>query len=274
MGQRKNRLERFLKAHPTCCFCGGVVAATTRDHIPPSSVFSGRKWPEGYEFPACYSCNNGSSRDDAVIALYSRFGPSKKTEAEQAEFRKYLRAFNEIYPGESRQALLSANEKRRYLEHHRIAKPDGVAYGELPIIKFPRVAQDAITRFSRKMILALHYKHTGQIVPSGAWIETRFWTNLQRVINQIPQELFNLVPHETFLRRGSISLDDQFSYRFNLSEDEKMGAYMAAFGKSFLIMGLLSFDAAQMENIEDVDIDDALKDITAVNNNSDVLSEG
>lgn len=105
MGQKKKRLEKFLKTHPQCCFCGGNVPATTHDHIPPSSVFTSRKWPAGYEFPACFPCNNDSSRDDVVIALFSRFGPKgKKTESERAEWLKYLRAFNEIYPGESRKA--------------------------------------------------------------------------------------------------------------------------------------------------------------------------
>lgn len=125
MGQQKKRLEKFLKAHPICCFCGGGTPAINRDHIPPSSIFSNHKWPVGYEFPACEPCNNGSSRDDAVIALFSRFFPGEeRAETDRAEWIKYLRAFNEHYPGEAQKALLTSNEKRRFLERHKISKPD------------------------------------------------------------------------------------------------------------------------------------------------------
>ena len=45
------RRTRFLAAHPYCCFCGGVVATETEDHIPARSLFVNRQWPEGYVFP-------------------------------------------------------------------------------------------------------------------------------------------------------------------------------------------------------------------------------
>jgi len=149
-----------------------------------------------------------------------------------------------------------------------------MAYGELPLIKFPPVACEAITRFSRKLTLALHYKHSELIAPADAWIETRFWTNFHRVTNEIPEKLFKMVPHNTILRRDKVSLDDQFSYKFNLSVDGKMGAYMAAFGQSFLIMGMVCFDASLMENVEDSDIDEALKELTEADSNYSATLEG
>lgn len=263
MGQQRQRLQKFLANHPICCFCGGNNPAITRDHIPPSSVFSNHRWPEGYEFPACYDCNNGSARDDAVVALFSRFNPGRdRTEDERAEWLRHLSAFDEHYPGEARKSLLTANEKRRYFEANKIAKPDGVAYGELPIIKFTPFVREAIGRFSRKMTLAFHYKHTGKIAPVDAWVMTRFWTNLHLVLNVIPQELFDLLPLDVELRRDNRSLGDQFSYRFGISDDGTIGGYMAAFRKTFLVTGLICFDASLMRDVDDNDIDRAMNAVS------------
>jgi hypothetical protein len=263
MGQQRERLRRFLAKHPNCCFCGGNNPATTKDHIPPRSVFSNHKWPESYEFPACLNCNNGSARDDAVIALYSRFNPGQdRTEEGRAEWLRHLRAFNENYPGEAQKSLLTANEKRRYLGTHKIAKPDGVAYGELPLIKFTPFVREVIDRFSRKMTLAFHYKHTNKIVPADAWVMTQFWTNLHRMVNAIPQEIFDLVPSGVELRRDNRSLSDQFSYRFGISDDGTMGVYMAAFRKTFIVAGLICFDASLMKDVGDNDIDRAMNAVS------------
>lgn len=262
MGQKRQRLLKFLAEHPLCCLCGGGILATTHDHIPPRSVFSSRKWPEGYEFPACFACNNGSAEEDSVIALFSRFNPGReRTEEDRAEWLLQLRAFNERFPGEAQKTLLTANQKRRYLEKMKIAKPEGVAYGELPLIQLTPFVRDRIDRFSRKMTLAFHYKHTRKIVPADAWLMTRFWTNLHRVVNEIPQELFDLMPLSVKLRRDNRVLDDQFSYRFAVSDDGTIGAYMSAFRKTFLVTGLVCFDASAMGDVGDAEVDEATKSI-------------
>src|SRR5215213_5524056 len=110
MGQGRERLLKFLQQHPFCCFCGGSTFATTRDHVPSRGMFAGRIWPEGYEFPACYDCNHGTQRDDAIVAVCSRIhsGNRDQTPQEKEEWRKQLRAFNERHPGEPKKMLLTA----------------------------------------------------------------------------------------------------------------------------------------------------------------------
>ena len=75
MGEKKNRRETFLLAHPVCVFCGGGAKATTKEHCPPRSMFQGRQWPEGFEFPACDSCNHGTSDQDLLVAMLARMDP-------------------------------------------------------------------------------------------------------------------------------------------------------------------------------------------------------
>lgn len=46
-----------------CAICG-IREATSRDHIPPKSIFP-KPWPNDLiTVPACYQCNSGSSPDD------------------------------------------------------------------------------------------------------------------------------------------------------------------------------------------------------------------
>ncbi len=250
MGQKRQKTLAFLTKHPYCCFCGGNTPATTRDHLPPKSIFSGRHWPEGYEFPACQPCNNGSSNDDAIVGFVSRFNSNREpNEMELADWKKHARAFQERYPTEAKKLFLTANEKRRRFKEANIAAPEGVAYGQLPILRITPLMSQSIRRLSRKLILALHYKQTGLIAPSDAWYFTSLWTNFHRVTNEIPKEIFDLVPRNVNLRRGHVSLTNQFDYRFGISDDKKLGAYLTMFRKSLIVVGLLSFDPSLMRDI-------------------------
>lgn len=249
MGQKKRNLQEFLSKHPICCFCGGATPATTRDHLPPSGIFSEHKWPDGYVFPACLKCNNGSSDDDAVIALYSRMSPGRPPiEREREEWLKQLRAFNERFPGEVQKGLLTANQKRSIVEKYGIQKPENSAHGELPILQITPLIVSSVKRFSRKLTLALHYRHSGKIVPRDAWVRTWHWTNFQRIVSDIPQEIFDMTPGNVTLRRDNVLLSDQFDYKYGISDDGSFGAYLASFRKMFLVVGFICFDSALMHD--------------------------
>lgn len=92
-GQAKRKQynrQQFLKEHPWCAYCG--AAATTTDHCPPRSFFIGRIWPERYEFPACFSCNDKGRQDEQVLAVLVRIGLSdNQPEPNKAEWEKLLR---------------------------------------------------------------------------------------------------------------------------------------------------------------------------------------
>jgi hypothetical protein len=68
MGEAKRRelsaKERAFGKSKMCIFCGGTVPADTIEHYPPKSIFSEKKWPDGYVFPACKPCNHGSRQED------------------------------------------------------------------------------------------------------------------------------------------------------------------------------------------------------------------
>lgn len=47
-------------------------------------LFSGRHWPEGYEFPACSQCNRATKDVEQIVATLSRTYPNGATEAAKA----------------------------------------------------------------------------------------------------------------------------------------------------------------------------------------------
>ena len=261
MGRKKVRQLDFLSRFPVCCLCGGNTPATTRDHLPPKAIFTSHKWPEEYEFPACGKCNSDSSSDDAIFAMISRINAGRdNTKQETEEWRKQLRAFNELHPGEGRKLLLSANEKRRMLRLYNIAKPPGIAYGELPILRFTPLIHRAVERVSRKLILALHYRHSGQIVPSDAWVQVLWRTNVHRIANDFPEEIFGVFHGRVELRRDRKSLGDQFDYQFGVSDDGQLGGYIAAFRKVFFVIRLVVFDASQMNETNEEELRGAVQE--------------
>jgi 5-methylcytosine-specific restriction endonuclease McrA len=69
----KSATQRFLKNHPFCCFCGEDIAAETREHMPPKSLFDGSHRPDKLVMPACKKCNSGTSTSDLVTSIVSRW---------------------------------------------------------------------------------------------------------------------------------------------------------------------------------------------------------
>lgn len=187
-----------------------------------------------------------------MVALFSRINPGRDwRDREHDEFVRLLRAFNERHPNDAQKALLSANEKRRLLQRYEVEKPAWMAYGEVPILRIPPLWKQAVERFARKLALALHYKHTGKIVPKGAWILTDSWTNFHRASGHFPAEIWDQLPTSAQLKRGNVSLNDQFHYSYGISDDGTLGAYFSTFRISFAVIGLIAFDPTQMAGYED-----------------------
>ena len=209
-------------------------------------MFLGKKWPEGYAFPACETCNSGSAERDSIFAMVARFDPTAPDAPESsAESEKLIRAFMERHPQLAREMIPKANDVRRWMRQHGIKKPDGMAYGELPFASVPKGLADAVEAVIRKLTLALHYKHTSRIVPVDAEVRVFWWTNAQKLIGKFPSEAFEMLKTVSTLERGSISLEDQCSYRFEISSDGTLGVYLIAFRRAIIVAGFVVIGRAE-----------------------------
>jgi len=95
----------FIKANPICIFCGGSTPSTTKEHCPPRAMFQHRQWPEGFEFPACDTCNGGTRDDDLLIAMLARLHPFQNKGDVDGKTPGLMARAHERYPGMFRKML-------------------------------------------------------------------------------------------------------------------------------------------------------------------------
>ncbi|MBO4221922.1 hypothetical protein [Bradyrhizobium neotropicale] len=243
MGDKKRRKQAFLAAHPICCFCGGNTPATTEDHVPARGIFDGRQWPEGYSFPACEPCNGLTRHDEKIVAMLARllFFDDNETELQSFERRRAMDAVRQAFPEAYRAMRLKPNEVRAFLKRTGRTRDGYETLGDIPIISIGQpIFMTALRSFAAKLFCALHYKHTGRIVPTSGVIVTRFLSNAQVFDGMFPKEVLSLVGNPPDLRRARTSLNDQFGYEYKVAEESTISLFACGFRQSFAMIGMVS----------------------------------
>ena len=251
MSARNNRRKKFFENNPLCCFCGGNTKAEEEDHFPSRALFDDRKWPEGYVFPACSSCNRLSSKEENIIAFISRFNP--EGDCQSVHFVKLTRSINEQYPGLLLRILPSNIERKNLSIKSNLDIPQGVARSEAPIVKLnePEIIE-AVKVFSQKLLMALYYKHIGEPLPLTGGICTEWYTNLQVDNDGLPSNIIGQLPSTPQLKRCLTSLKNQFDYHYGVTEYKTGLVCEIQFRQSFYIFGVVAKDSANFTSDHDV----------------------
>lgn len=242
MGDRKRRRRAFFVDHPLCCFCGGGASAITEDHVPARSIFDGRNWPEGYAFPACEACNAITRDDEKVMALLARLRNHEdiQTDLQRAEMRRAMSAVRRSFPDAYESMQLSANQVRGFLRDTGRERPANISLREIPVVSVGAF-MGAIRSFAIKLFCALHYKHTGLIVPRNGAIVSKLYSNAQVHDGELPEELLKMVGSRPTLVRASRELHNQFTYMYSIGEDGAIGIFVVGLRDSFVLMGAVLF---------------------------------
>lgn len=241
----------MLARHPFCIFCGGNVPATTEDHQPARAFFDRKEWPEGYAFPACEPCNQSSKRDEQILALIVRFDSERADDPQRrADFVKYVRAMRNNFP--DLLMILSANQKRQFFKSERLKLPKGTALADLHIAGLDaRDSERAFETVLRKIMRALHWKHTGKVAPADDRLLLASWYTsayLHVLHSSGDFDLFSQLPARPALVRNGRDLSDQFAYRYGVSETQDASVYMLMFRHSVIATGfVLQSDTALRE---------------------------
>jgi hypothetical protein len=223
VGQGSKRKRAFLSQHPICCFCGGNAPSTEEDHVPSRALFGGRQWPEGYSFPACSRCNRTTREDELVVALLARLYPDPETKAGAQELDRLARGVHSNVPQVLDELLRPSQADEDETVSPNLLKFDG-----------PRVTR-AVRRFGLKLGCALYYKHTGRIVPATSGVFVQLFTNLNFMRGEVPKSLREIAKGIPELTRNARPLDDQFTYRYGLTNDGAAAAFLAVFRESFAL---------------------------------------
>lgn len=252
MGNKKRKKEKFLSEHQYCCFCGGKTLAVEPDHFPSRALFDNRQWPEGYIFPACISCNRKTRKEESVVAFLSRIYAEDENSSLIADFEKHAKSLEHNYPGILRAMLPTARQRRDAAKKYNIPFPPGQAKADAPLIYVnDPVINDAVILFSRKLMLALYYKHAGFSFSLDGGIVVEWYTNLQIANDDLLEKIRNIALNIPTLKRCNTSLDDQFFYSYGFTECKGGFIFLVTFRKSFSVVGFAFSSKDRLSRVGD-----------------------
>jgi hypothetical protein len=255
-GAHKAKRAKFLRDHPFCCFCGGDRPTQTEDHVPARGLFFGRLWPEGFVFPACSACNHAASFDELLLSWMCRVRIGGYTPAEEHEFAKTCHELSrrapEIWAAIKPRSRNQTQELlRKVQDRESLAKLTDVIHA----VSMPQAMFDACDRYGQKLAKALYYRHTSRIVPLQSVVKVRSYSNTESLTDEFPKHFVSALPGTPEIRRSSVYLDGQFTYRFAVADNGEAAAFAIVFGESFVILVSVfldsdrySFDELQMKD--------------------------
>jgi hypothetical protein len=248
MGAKSERKRRFLAQHPFCCFCGGFTPAAEPDHVPSRVFFESRQWPEGFEFPACVSCNRVTRHDEQIVAMLSWIYPDQVTEKGKAEVEERIRAVAHNYPAVIEEMRPTVRQLRNAVKKYDLKIDAGQSVADFPVLAVNGpLVNAAIENFSRKLFCALYYKHSGRILPASGGIAVRWFSNVQVEGDEIPRSIAPVLLGFPKLERSRVNLDSQFFYRWGIADTNNAAAFLTFFRRSFAIVGYVNADAADFK---------------------------
>lgn len=247
MSESQRKKLKLKEGNYQCIFCGGTKRANTIDHVPPKIIFRNKAWPEGFEFPACEECNNGTSDDDLVVGLLARMT------RDDSSIIGILKNIKGQHPHLIAEMLdISEAEAKIAAEKFHMEKPEGMTYKQLGIVNVTETMNLAVQTLASKLSKAVYFKLKDKIFPSNGKILFNWFTNAQLLEHGKIHVLAGL-SHFRFtteeLKRSNTSLHDQFDYRYSLSEEGTIHLLQVVFGNSFGFVTIFSPDPEVIRSI-------------------------
>lgn len=150
------------------CYLCEINDATTKDHVPPRTLFPKNAQVKGYKLPACSECNNKLHLDEEYIR--DRFSIAGQNDSAQIVFQEGTRR-SYMRPYEMLKTVTKLDLINRDTVPVDIKTKAGIHIGTLPGIKMdpPRVE-----RVSIKIVKGLYFYHTGKRIPKDYSFDVYF----------------------------------------------------------------------------------------------------
>lgn len=235
MGEKLRRVQRFLKEHPKCCYCG--EAATTEDHCPARICFRDRIGPEGWSFPSCRDCNAAISRTEQVVALYIRALDFTDENMRTADIQRLVSGVKNNNPEVFPDLFPSANEKRKMLAHLGVARQAGEFLDEVPVIAVPIALGPHLEFFNRKLAAALFYQQTGQILTKAHVVMSHWFQSQDPSLSSVVDALSPAWSHKFLGQRPNLDFGDQLSIVVAAGAMPQVFSYIVQFSTSLCFWG-------------------------------------
>jgi hypothetical protein len=216
-----------------CVYCG-KNGKLTADHVPPQCLFPGIPRNLLVELPACFSCNNGASKDDQWFKGNLAFREDVSGDADYQEITaSAIRDLARL------QAQGMANHFLRYMHEVEIVTRSGLFLGR-------KLAFDAdLNRLSKvptRIVKGLFWKIKGYRLPAGYEATTFAASGLKDAPADAQQPLKALL--EPILEQTMMRIGQSFNFLVGFSpENPNPSIWITVFFKRVFF---LSFTTPQM----------------------------
>lgn len=182
-----------------CCYCG-LRPATTRDHVPPKSIFNKPRPDDLITVPCCFECNNEASVSDEKFKAY--LGMHVSSQGGEAE-----RLFKEgVYSTVKHNNILKTNIFKTAVPAD-VTDKNGAIIGKGMSVEWDDEAHKAtIDRITR----GLFFHHYKKIIPKNIDIEI-YWFGKENK------------GFDDFLEENSIA-NGAFKYQYNKVEESEFNS--------------------------------------------------
>jgi hypothetical protein len=252
MGSATKHRRQFMGQYPYCIFCGGVNRATSIEHCPPRALFRERKWPERFEFSSCESCNRGTSNDDHIVAMISRFNQISTNYAHHHEDVKLMAGVHNKNPGLFAKMMPTNVEARRANRELGVIPAPGQTHQDIAGVKVVPEIHHAVRVFAAKLSKGIFFLEIKKIFPAIGCLAMRWFTNAE-IIRDGEHEIFEILKTTSgsvpILVRSRSELNDQFRYKFCVGEAETLFILDVRIGNAFRILILGCTEPGRLDSI-------------------------
>lgn len=214
---------------PVLCAICGVNPSTTKDHVPPKSLYPKPRDNNLnlHTVPACAHCNNGASQDDEVFKMLVGIDTGEHQDSPQ----KVIDSLAGTIAKNSRVAGQVFSTQKRVL-----AKLGGAVLEPAISVTFDFQPYE---RVINRIVRGLHWKETRRVFASDARVVVLPGNQIQPSLAADLMQLMHLLPLRK-LNKGT------FLYRFHIGNDGSQLWGMQFFSKhtTFALVDRSSGDRA------------------------------
>jgi len=199
-------------------------------------MFQHRQWPEGFEFPACETCNHGSGDDDLIVSMLARMDPFEERGNRDGRLEGLMLATNKQHPGLLAKMIPSAAEARRNNRQLGIIPDAGQTHQEAGAVKVPNEVHVAVCSLAEKLAKGIYYRETSKVFSSSGCLLLNWFTNAdlfregKYIVFDLLKEIGGNIPP---VQRTGVFLNDQFEYKISFSPEADILVLQARFGNAF-----------------------------------------
>ncbi|WP_338309272.1 hypothetical protein [Bradyrhizobium sp. TM233] len=156
------------------------------------------------------------------------------------ELQKYLTGMRNNFQGLLKP--FTANEKRKFLKSEGIHRPPGAALVDMHVAGIEaKAAEELFSTTMTKLLKALHWKHTGNIVRNDDGVKADWYTNAYFDVFRSSDEaqFYMGLPARPPIVRNRRDLSDQFAYRYGKDDGGELSAYLLIFRRSLIVTGIV-----------------------------------